>query len=157
MSIVRSGSLYRPRFSALSQKRPFRRSHLGCCAPAANVIDLQSIVFRPFRQRTRLSVGRLKDISLLIFFFVVLQTASVAADGLPAAMALSFTGSTLFIDSGFIPPDTMGAAGPDHIVELINGRYSVYRKGDGIRIQTSSLDDFWRNAGTSVVGFSFDP
>jgi hypothetical protein len=70
---------------------------------------------------------------------------------------LSFTGSSL-TNSGFIPPDTMGAAGPDQYVELINGRYSVYRNTDGVRVQTSSLNDFWRNAGVSPAGsFAFDP
>jgi hypothetical protein len=74
-----------------------------------------------------------------------------------ASIGLNFTGSTLFVDSGFIPPDTMGAVGPEHITELINGRYSVYRKSDGLRVQTSSLDQFWLNAGVSFNGFSFDP
>ncbi len=74
------------------------------------------------------------------------------------SIELSFTGSTLFRDSFFIPPDTMGAAGSDHFVELINGRYSVYRKTDGVRVQTSSLNDFWRNAGVTPAGsFAFDP
>ncbi len=70
---------------------------------------------------------------------------------------LSFTGSRLFT-SGFIPPDTMGAAGPDQFVELLNGRYSVYRNTDGVRVQTSTLNDFWRNAGVVPTGsFAFDP
>jgi hypothetical protein len=69
---------------------------------------------------------------------------------------LNFTGSTLF-DSGFIPPDTMGAVGLNHIVELINGRYSVYRKHDGVRVQTNTLDQFWTDAGVSFQGFTFDP
>jgi hypothetical protein len=70
---------------------------------------------------------------------------------------LSFTGSSL-LSSGFIPPDTMGAAGPDQFVELINGRYSVYRNTDGVRVQTSTLNDFWRDAGVGPTGsFAFDP
>jgi hypothetical protein len=71
--------------------------------------------------------------------------------------APNFTASTLFVDSGFIPPDTMAAVGPDHIVELINGRYAVYHKSDGVRVQTSSLDQFWTAAGVSFQGFTFDP
>ncbi len=51
---------------------------------------------------------------------------------------LSFTGSSL-LTSGFIPPDTMGAVGPDQFVELFNGQYSVYRKTDGVRVQTSTV------------------
>jgi hypothetical protein len=46
---------------------------------------------------------------------------------------LNFTGSSLF-DSGFIPPDTMGAAGPDHFVELLNGRYWC-TEDDGGRVR----------------------
>lgn len=69
----------------------------------------------------------------------------------------SFTGSTFGVDSGFIPPDSMGAVGVDHFVELINGRYSVYDKQTGTRVQTSTLDAFWSNAGVSVNNFSFDP
>lgn len=70
---------------------------------------------------------------------------------------LSFTGDSL-LTSGFIPPDTMGAVGPDQFVELLNGRYSVYRNADGVRVQTSTLNDFWRNAGVTPAGsFAFDP
>lgn len=70
---------------------------------------------------------------------------------------LSFTGSSL-LTSGFIPPDTMGAAGPNQFVELINGQYSVYRNTDGVRVQTSTLTDIWRNAGVTPAGnFPFDP
>lgn len=69
----------------------------------------------------------------------------------------NFTGSTIF-DSGFIPSDTMGAVGEDSFVELINGRYSVYTKSDGRRVQTSSLNQFWSDAGVTPSGlFAFDP
>ncbi|MFP5275332.1 PEP-CTERM sorting domain-containing protein [Coleofasciculus sp.] len=61
------------------------------------------------------------------------------------------------MDSGFRPPDTMGGVGSDHIVELINGRYSVYEKATGTRVQTSSLDQFWRDAGVNFSSFTFDP
>lgn len=69
----------------------------------------------------------------------------------------NFTGSTLF-DSRFIPPDTMGGIGPARIVELINGRYAVYNKGDnsGIPIQSSSQDQFWQDAGLETFN-TFDP
>lgn len=84
------------------------------------------------------------------------QTGSVERQA-GLAIGLNFTGSTLGIESGFIPPDTMGAVGPDHVVQLINGQYSVYRKSDGLRIQTSSLDQFWTVAGVSFTAFTFDP
>jgi hypothetical protein len=69
----------------------------------------------------------------------------------------SFQGGT-FDDSQFVPPDTMGAVGPDHFVVFVNGRYAAYLKLGGIQIAASSLDQFWEDAGVAVSGdFSFDP
>jgi hypothetical protein len=91
-------------------------------------------------------------ITVLLALLLMLPSVTQALN-----IELNFTGSTFF-DSGFIPPDTMGAAGPHHFVELINGRYSVYHKTDGVRVQTTTLNDFWRNAGVTPVGnFAFDP
>ena len=75
-----------------------------------------------------------------------------------------FTGSSR-AQSGFIPPDTMGAVGPNHFIELINGRYVVYPKfainnANGTRtpLFASSLNAFWANAGATHTGaFAFDP
>jgi hypothetical protein len=96
--------------------------------------------------------------------FLLVLMAAVSATAVEAqttsnglTIGLNFTGSTYFIDSFNFPPDTDGAVGSSHIVELINGRYSVYRKTDGVRLQTSSLDQFWTNAGASPQGFVTDP
>lgn len=86
----------------------------------------------------------------------------VALLATPAALAgavvgTNFTGSTLGSDSGFIPPDTMGAVGPNHIVELINGRFEVYSKS-GSTLKSQSLNAFWTSAGATPSGaFAFDP
>ena len=62
-------------------------------------------------------------------------------------------------NSGFIPPDTMAAVGPNHIVELINGNFEIRNKTTGASIQTSSLDAFWTNVvGLPIVNNGrFDP
>jgi len=61
-------------------------------------------------------------------------------------------------DSTFYPPDTMGAIGPAHFVELINGRYSVFDRTSGLVVQSSTLNQFWANAGAPPQGsYSFDP
>ena len=70
---------------------------------------------------------------------------------------LDFTGSTYKTNSNFIPPNPMGGVGPNQIVELINGRYSVYNKTTGAQVQTSTLDTFWTNAGVSWSNYTFDP
>lgn len=88
-------------------------------------------------------------------FFERLEERTVFA----AAIGVNFQGSSLFTDSLSIPPDTNGAIGPSHFVELINGRYSVYNRATGAKVQTSTLDQFWLNAGISsgeATG-SFDP
>lgn len=70
---------------------------------------------------------------------------------------LNFTSSTFYVDTFLRPPDTMGGVGPDHIVELINGRYSVYDKDTGSKVLTSTLTQFWSDAGIVGPGFTFDP
>jgi hypothetical protein len=71
------------------------------------------------------------------------------------SIGLNFQGSQLNIDSGFIPPDTMGAVGPDHIAELINGRFDAYTKTTGTQVFTASLDGFWTNVvGVNIPDFN---
>ncbi|MCB9850982.1 MAG: hypothetical protein H6817_09805 [Phycisphaerales bacterium] len=69
------------------------------------------------------------------------------------SIPLNFLGSQFNVDSGFFPPDTMGAVGPDHIVELINGRYDVYQKSTGIEVETQSLVGFF----VTKVGLASPP
>lgn len=85
--------------------------------------------------------------------------AALATAGLAQELRIgsSFAGSTYGIDSTIIPPDTDGAVGRRHIVELLNGHYAVYRKSNGSRIASSSLDQFWRDAGAPPRGFAIDP
>jgi len=60
-------------------------------------------------------------------------------------------------DLFFYPPDTMGAVGPNHIVELINGSYAVYNKSGSV-LSRISLNQFWQNAGATPAGsYAFDP
>ena len=93
-----------------------------------------------------------RSLATVFLSFVLLVPATVQA----LSIQSSFTGSSL--PESTIVPDTMGAAGPDHFVELINGRYSVYRNADGVRVQTSTLNGFWQSAGvTPAANFPFDP
>ncbi|HUR97228.1 MAG TPA: hypothetical protein VMZ26_04090, partial [Pyrinomonadaceae bacterium] len=61
--------------------------------------------------------------------------------------------------STFIPPDTMAAVGPNHIVEMINGNFEIINKTTGASIQTMTFDQFWTNvAGIAQInGGRFDP
>jgi hypothetical protein len=55
------------------------------------------------------------------------------------------------------PPDCQGAIGPDHIVQTINGNFSIYDKTDGSVLDTKSLDAFFIAGGTSPENTAFDP
>ncbi len=54
---------------------------------------------------------------------------------------------------GWRPPDTHGAVGPDHFVEITNSHYDVYRKSDGARVKSVSLASFFGYTTESL----FDP
>jgi len=86
------------------------------------------------------------------------QPPQILPTAVPAvSIGMNFEGADLN-DSGFRPPDTMGAIGPAHFVELINGTYAVYDRNSGTLVQMTSLDQFWTNAGATPQGnFSFDP
>lgn len=51
-----------------------------------------------------------------------------------------------------IPPDTCGAIGPNHFVEVINSSYVVYNKTTGAKIQSMSLGNFFNGSGQSFTG-----
>ena len=53
----------------------------------------------------------------------------------------------------------MGGVGPNHVVELINGRFAVYNRAGGAPVAASTLDQFWNSAfsGGVTTSSSFDP
>ena len=88
---------------------------------------------------------------------VALHSSCMAA-GVSLGLNFSASDSTL-ANSGYIPPDTMGAVGPNHIMVLLNGRASIYNKSTGSLVGSGkSLNQFWTDAGTTPSGpFAFDP
>lgn len=95
-----------------------------------------------------------------IIAFVALGLAGLVsqAHAQTATIGLNFTGTTRENTSTFNPPDSMGAVGPGHIVEILNGQYAVYDKATGNELTKVSLNDFWDAAGSGFDGeFAFDP
>ncbi len=75
-------------------------------------------------------------------------------------MGLNFEMSRLNSNGNtFIPPDTMGAVGPRHVVQLINGEFVVFDKTTGAQVERRPLDSFWTTrAGLAIVNNGrFDP
>jgi hypothetical protein len=70
------------------------------------------------------------------------------------ALGQNFTASTLQVDSTAVPPDSDGAIGPLHYVELVNGRFSVFTKSNHTKVKTLTDLTFWAQAGiTFPSGF----
>lgn len=83
------------------------------------------------------------------------DAASKAVNTSGLRTGLNFTGITLAEGAVYVP-DTLVAIGPRHIVELLNGRYSIYRKNDGTLLRANSLDQFWIAAGATPPGSTTD-
>lgn len=70
----------------------------------------------------------------------------LAAAGRPAASAglslsASFAGPA--DQGGGVPPDVQGAAGPDHLLTMLNTAFVAQRKSDGAVVRTWSPSEFW--------------
>jgi uncharacterized repeat protein (TIGR01451 family) len=86
---------------------------------------------------TRLSLERLEDRTLLS-----VAIASTNNNG-QGYSALDFNSS-----GGYVPPDTVGAAGPNSYVETVNQTVALYgNKSTGTPVTTSSLSKFWFTTG----------
>lgn len=88
---------------------------------------------------------------------IVLSAAAASAASL--TVVSNFLGPTLS-ESGFIPPDTMGAVGDDlsnQLVVMINGRFRVVNKTTGATVQDRSLHAFFTTNAGLATNSSFDP
>jgi hypothetical protein len=74
----------------------------------------------------------------------------------PGTLLDDFQGMT---DTGWIPPDTMGAVGPSHVANMLNGGWEVFTRA-GASLGAVTLQDFWSPLGTGAgqpASFVFDP
>jgi hypothetical protein len=94
--------------------------------------------------------------SILISMFVT--SCLVLVHGNSFAQLLigqNFAGSNQS-QSGFIPPDTDGAIGPNSYAELVNGTFAVFSR-TGASLMSESLNQFWINAGVTPSNYAYDP
>ena len=62
-------------------------------------------------------------------------------------------------EGDLIPPDTMGAVGPNHLVSLLNSDFGVFNKTTGAVLEKIPLQTFWGSLGTAAgqpAHFPFD-
>lgn len=77
---------------------------------------------------------------------------------LAPALSNNFTG--LNDNNTSIPPDTMGAVGPSHLVETLNTEVAFFNKSTGAIVSQVSLQSFWSSLGTGAgqpANSPFDP
>jgi hypothetical protein len=92
------------------------------------------------------------SLSGALFCVGLLAGAETAFGTLVVQVGQNFTGSTYGVNTFYRPADGDGAIGPDHFVELINGRFAVYAKTNGAVVESMTSMDFWRNAGIVIPG-----
>ena len=75
----------------------------------------------------------------------------------PAPLGPTVTTNFAALDDNntVIPADTMGAAGPSHLMTMLNSQVRIQNKTGGI-MSTVSLSTFW-TSGTGLSGTPFDP
>ncbi|MFO0910376.1 MAG: hypothetical protein U0794_18860 [Isosphaeraceae bacterium] len=110
---------------------------------------LRALVSRS-RGNTTAGRPRRRDRAVALEF---LETRDLPAIGIPA---ITLADQFNLNPGGFasIPPDTMGAVGPNHFVEVINSSLAIYNKTTGARIQYVNPDTFF---GSVQLGGTFDP
>jgi len=88
---------------------------------------------------------------------IAIIAIGVLGSGLALAASLNVDLSFDARASVGYPPDTMGAAGPEHVVTFTNGGASVFRKSDGMPLSHVFLGQFWSDAGVANPFDTFDP
>ena len=79
--------------------------------------------------------------------------ASSAPARAQLAVGLDFTACTR-AECPSVPPDTVGAVGPEHVVHFNNAGYRVFRKSDATLLVSTSDFDFWVDAGLLPEGLA---
>ena len=107
--------------------------------------------YQPAEQKYRLTKGP-PGVPGPIEAGPVTVTAPTFSNGV---VAKSFEGISQYdvasVGRGFIPPDTIVAAGKTQLVEFVNGGFAVYDKATGARSAFTSDTAFWQGAGRAGV------
>src|SRR5689334_3833489 len=70
-------------------------------------------------------------------------TAAGTCQQVAVQLGLNFTG----VNSSALPSDAALAAGPNHVMEFVNGAVAVYDKSTGANLQSITDLTFWGRAG----------
>lgn len=85
---------------------------------------------------------------------IIQQPAAAPPTVLAPSPPLALNFEALADNECCIPPGTMGAAGPNHLMVTLNSQVRIQNKSDGGVVSTVSLDSFWSSTGATGC---FDP
>ncbi len=139
-----------------TQAVPFAKESIkeiiDCESNKSTPVQMQRVIpFHKAPQPEKLKQGRtpLKSLSAV---------QNELFSSLAPVLGSSFIGITQTGSS--IPPDTMGAAGPSHLMEITNDKVGFFNKSTGALISNVTLQSFWLSLGTSASqpdNFPYDP
>lgn len=84
--------------------------------------------------------------------------SNLSEPAIPQTVGTSFLGAAVS-ESGFIPPDSMGAVGPTQVLVIVNGRIKVFSKSGVLGALNVSTDNFFnsvRSASTTDPHVRYD-
>jgi hypothetical protein len=76
--------------------------------------------------------------------------SSLSEPAIPQTVGASFLGASIS-DSGYIPPDSMGAVGPTQALIIVNGRIKVFSKTGVLGSLNATTDTFFASVRTASV------
>src|SRR5712691_8927299 len=94
---------------------------------------------------------RAKEVSMTAFRFgfMILDAMLIACSG-QAALVLQIGQNYTAAATPIALPDAGLAVSTNHVVQFIDGRYSVFSKSSGALLQTMMAGSFWTNAGVTM-------
>jgi len=85
----------------------------------------------------------------------LLLLAAIAPRAASSELRLTASFAGALDSGGGVPPDVQGAAGPDHLLVMLNTTFLAQRKADGAVVKSWSPDSFW--SPVSGGDLLFDP
>ncbi len=110
------------------------RTHHSISSMCFQLVRVSRFTLRPFRPGPT------------VFLILGWLTAAGTCQQVAVQLSLNFTGA----NSSALPSDAALAAGPNHVMEFVNGAVAVYDKSSGANLQSITDLAFWGRAGVAI-------
>jgi hypothetical protein len=75
---------------------------------------------------------------------LIRQQSSLGPSGAAPILGANFDGIAA---TGFVPPDTVGAIGPNHFIQMVNTVFAIYDRGGKRLVGPSLINSLWKGFG----------